>query len=604
MKRVVRGRSGRERYGPKWQNMESSSSEDEDVLIIHSPQTNVADNQPKTHLPKEMNKGACASLSHGHETMYRATLEGDCVAAEMLLEGLPSLCIDEITEEGDKALHVAAAMKHKQLVRKLVEIMSPTDLELLDGHGYTACCYAAVSGLVDIADLMIRKNPTLASARDRENKTPLYKAALRGNAKMVSYFLKSAQVEDLSIQEWFDLLLVTIRREMYDVALEILGSKERVATMRNDEGTALHLLARQRFFLNRKQRNNGAMRQDMQILAKKLWEYIQKLGNASAVELMKNPPILHDAAQLGNVELITMLTQTYPHLIWHTDANGYTIFHIAVKCRHEMLFDLINEIGVRKDSIAMSQDENGDNILHLATESAPTDRRLGAMPGFEMLMEMLWFERVKAAVPPSSLEMRNKDGHTPRELFSKRHHSLLNKSKTWIKNTADSCMLISTLIFTVAFASAFSVPGGYDQETGIPVLVKTKWFSSFVIFEALAMLSSACSIIFFLRIMMSSFEEVDFMHLVPNVFAVALIALSFSVFGAVSAFMSAYFLVYVEEKGALVKSVIIFVYVVLVSLVFLQNIFFVVRLPKRMFMKPTRHALFKPSVGQNRRRFN
>lgn len=140
------------------------------------------------------------------------------------------------------------------------------------------------------------------------------------------------------------------------------------------------------------QYQNGVMQRDMRLLAEKLWAGVQRLGESSAVELMKKPPILHNAAQVGNIELITMLTHTYPALMWLTDTNGYTIFHISVMYRHEKLFALINEIGARKDLIAAWQDENGNNILHLAGELAAQKRWFHYMPAFKMQIEMLLLE--------------------------------------------------------------------------------------------------------------------------------------------------------------------------------------------------------------------
>lgn len=134
------------------------------------------------------------------------------------------------------------------------------------------------------------------------------------------------------------------------------------------------------------------MRQDMRVLAKKLMECIQRLlGHDSAVELMKNPSILHAAAEEGNVELLTMLTHTYPHLVWHTDSKGYTIFHIAVIHRQHNVFVLIDEIGARKDLIAVTQDEKGNNILHLAAELGVLDHVRSPFPTFRMLREMKWY---------------------------------------------------------------------------------------------------------------------------------------------------------------------------------------------------------------------
>ncbi|KAH6820862.1 hypothetical protein C2S53_020382 [Perilla frutescens var. hirtella] len=600
MKRVV---SGREIYGPKSQN-NSNSHSSENLSANNSVQVSpvsdaaVTADEPNVAVDDEDQTSIGITrrgnrVSELHETMYRATLEGDWVAAEMLLEGDPNLGSDEISEEGDRALHVAASMKHKDFVLKLVERMSPSELEMVDGRGYTACCYAAISGSVEIADLMIRKSPTLATARDRENKTPLHKAALRGNTKMVSHLLKSAKIERLSKDEWFDLLLVTIRREMYGAALAILGNDEQLATMRNDEGTTLHMLARQPFFVNGKMINR-TVRRDMRLLAKKLLAGIQRLGQADVIEVMKNPPILLIAAEEGNVELITMLTHAYPHLLWHTNSKGYTIFHIAANYRHYHLFGLINEIGARKDFIAISQDEDGNNILHLAAELEPPGRRwILGMAAFQMQREVVWFEKVRAIVPPSCLEMRNKEGFTPRELFAKRHKRLLEESRTWIRNTADSCMLISTLIFSVVFASAFAVPGGYNQDTGIPVLYRTNWFTCFVIFEALAMFSSALCIVCFLRIMMLGYGVSSFVSHLPNWLVWGLNSLTFSIFSAISAFMSAYFMIYANDRPALVDSLIVSLYLVIVFVVCIQIHVLRIYLPKRFLRSHTRHTLFK-----------
>lgn len=147
--------------------------------------------------------------------MYRAALEGDWVAAEVLLGQDPSLAFDYVTEEGGRALHVAVAMKHEEFVKKLVGHIAEDKLASVDGRGHTACCYAAISGEVEIARVLVEKNRKLVTAPDEEKVTPLHKAALRGNKEMLRYLLSSTESEDLSKEEWFDLLLVTIRGRMY-----------------------------------------------------------------------------------------------------------------------------------------------------------------------------------------------------------------------------------------------------------------------------------------------------------------------------------------------------------------------------------------------------
>ncbi|XP_042034954.1 uncharacterized protein LOC121781281 [Salvia splendens] len=348
--------------------------------ILHSTSTQPGSLQTATSTTGNRSDG---------DSMYEAVLEGDWEAIEKLLERAPSLAFVEINERGDRALHLAAAMGNEEIVRELVErISSCDDLALLDGRGCTACCYAAISGDVEVADIMLRKNPCLVTARDKNNATPLHKAAFCGNKEMVSYFLKSTKVEDFSNQEWFDILLLLVRTRMYDVGLELLEKNVSLATMRNEEGTVLHALARQdisHFRANRRildsrhvkkatmkgvprRQIEGVMQPDLQLLAEKVWTEVQRLDRARVRDLMKNPLILHDAARFGNVELITMLTRDYPNLIWETDSDGYTIFHVAVMYRRENVFRLIYSFGAFKHLLATSQDQNGDHILHLAAK--------------------------------------------------------------------------------------------------------------------------------------------------------------------------------------------------------------------------------------------
>ncbi|KAI4332608.1 hypothetical protein L6164_017503 [Bauhinia variegata] len=68
---------------------------------------------------------------------------------------------------------------------------------------------------------------------------------------------------------------------------------------------------------------------------------------------------------------------------------------------------------------------------------------------------------------PSFIERRNSNGLTPRELFSKEHEELLEKAKSWMESTANSCMLVSTVIATGVLSAEFSIPGG-DNDDGIP----------------------------------------------------------------------------------------------------------------------------------------
>ncbi|KAH6781345.1 hypothetical protein C2S51_006638 [Perilla frutescens var. frutescens] len=559
MRRLIKSKSGSS-YGPKWTNANSGSdSESEDD--IHSAPANSAETvESPNHEDNENQTGQAPVLStetfqspnhedienqtgQGHitrsvsdeaDTMFLAAIHGEWIAAERLLSRNPNLAYDFVTDEGDRALHVAAAMKHKIFVEKLVDRMKEDDLLLLDGQGYTACCYAALSGVVEIARVIIEKKPNLATVHDEKNETPLYKAAQCGNKKMVSYLLKFTKIENLSNDEWFDFLLVTIREKMFDVAMELVEKINVLATMVKEERTALHELAQMNvsnivssewgfklpalfFDLLGKQPSNFVK------FTKKVWAEMQKMEKSSLLELIKNQHILHDAVKAGHVELVTMITSTYPQLIRDTDSNGHTIFHIAVAHRQRHVFDLIHQVKAMIYSRTISQDEDGNNMLHLSAKLSliPLDRNRLPIAAL-MQRELEWFEVTKATVPSCCHYMRNKDGLTPRKLFSLEHKRLLRYSETCMMNLADSFMLIAAILFITLVATASIVPGGCDSHTGKAILSKSPTFQASGVFKLIALASSAISIILFGSIRTSGFAEYDFLHYLPQMMNIGL----------------------------------------------------------------------------------
>lgn len=185
---------------------------------------------------------------------------------------------------------------------------------------------------------------------------------------------------------------------------------------------------------------------------------------------------------------------------------------------------------------------------------------------------------------------------TAHELFGKRHVSLLEESGTRMRNASDSFLLISALILTMVLGANFAVPGGYNQESGIPVLLGTSnWFTCFIIFQLVTMLSSTFSILCFLKIMGSPMKEKDFKSYLPNLFRLGVNSLRVSVLAVVSVLLSSFFLVYAEHTAAfaplLIKCIVIVVYVVFV-LATCYLICISCQLPNHGLWKRSRHMLF------------
>ncbi|KAH6801451.1 hypothetical protein C2S52_001915 [Perilla frutescens var. hirtella] len=483
--------------------------------------------------------------------MYEAVIHDNREAARVLLGRDRSLAHEEITETGDRALHLAISMKRTELAKYLIELLNSYELELLDRQGYTACCYAAMMGMEDVAQLMFYRNPSLLHIRNFYGTTPLELAVSYGIAGMAKLLLSLSltRPDAFSREELFGLFLLSVHSKMFDLVRELL---ERDPSLAGMPGW--------------KTKDDGKMQPDLRSMVQRLWECIRHtLERDRVMELMINPPILHDAAKVGNVELITMITRDYPDLLLHIDNKGYSMFHVAVIYQRENMLELIKQARNIKNYSAISKDESGDNLLHLAG-------RLQHVKGLDIIAErdvqmqraFAWFKAVEAIVPPFFLDMRNNDGYTPIELFWMDHRKSLASSESYMKTTAESCMLISTIILTLVFAAAFAPPGGFNQDTGIPLLLKRNWFTCFIIFEALAVFTSTYSIIGFWSIISSNYKKDEF-FILPHHLRHAMCALLLSVLCAISAFLSAFFLVFVGERKLLVVSFMLPLYVLLVA---------------------------------------
>ena len=139
--------------------------------------------------------------------------------------------------------------------------------------------------------------------------------------------------------------------------------------------------------------------------------------------------------------------------------------------------------------------------------------------------------------------MKNSEGRTPHILFSEEHRRLVREGEKWMKDTASSCMLVATLIATVMFAAAFTIPGGNDNLTGRPNFLHYRSFMAFAICDALALFCSATSILMFLSILTSRYAVEDFLHSLPHRLITGLATLFISIATMMGAFAATLFIV-------------------------------------------------------------
>ncbi|KAL8257620.1 hypothetical protein R6Q59_029661 [Mikania micrantha] len=280
-------------------------------------------------------------------------------------------------------------------------------------------------------------------------------------------------------------------------------------------------------------------------LLKIIWNHATTTMSIEEVEdMVRRTGMLFEASKRGNTRFIIELLRTYPAFKRDRNEDGITIFHIAVMHRHHEIYNLLYEIGSSRNDICILKDHlNNDNMLHLVGRSSK--EMSSKMSGASLLMqrELLWFKEVYKIMPPSMRKEKNNQGQTPYELFSKENEDLLSKGLKWMRD----CMVVATLIVTVAFAAAFTIPGGYKGDNGLPFFIHQRAFLVFVIADAISLFSSSTSILVFLSILTSRQEQHEFIHSLPSKLMTGLLTLLMSVAAMMVTFSASFFVLY--NKG-------------------------------------------------------
>lgn len=119
------------------------------------------------------------------------------------------------------------------------------------------------------------------------------------------------------------------------------------------------------------------------------------------------------------------------------------------------------------------------------------------------------------------------------------HKELLKKAESWMRDTAQSCTVVAALIATMVFTASFTVPGGNNQDTGIPIFLGTPAFIIFTMSGAMALFSSITSVLAFTVILTSSYLVEDFVVSLPLKMIMGLVSLTFAAACMMVAFCAA-----------------------------------------------------------------
>ncbi|XP_045813954.1 uncharacterized protein LOC123907648 isoform X2 [Trifolium pratense] len=246
------------------------------------------------------------------------------------------------------------------------------------------------------------------------------------------------------------------------------------------------------------------------------------------------------AAKYGVIEFIDTMRKANPSLLWAIDKNKRGIFSHAILNRRKEVFQLIHDATVigPKEVVRCSVDTSNNSLLHLAANLGPSSDHRRSGPALQMQGQILWYKEVEAIVHPKCKEAKNTENKKPREIFTESHKELVKEGEKWAKETAGSFTLVATLITTIMFAAAFTVPGGYN-DSGVPIFLEDKIFNVFIIADAISLFTSSTAVLLFIGILTARYAENDFLKSLPIKLLFGLIMLFFSVVSMMVAFCAA-----------------------------------------------------------------
>ncbi|KAM1953968.1 hypothetical protein EV2_024149 [Malus domestica] len=267
---------------------------------------------------------------------------------------------------------------------------------------------------------------------------------------------------------------------------------------------------------------------------------------------------------------------TFPRSISETFINQEptfeeSIFHYAVECRQEKVYSLIYGAGERNYLATMNNSRVEKMLYHAGKLSPLAKEKLDCIPGaaLQMQRERQWYKEVQSMVTAPGAPPFTEYGLNAVRFFTEDHKELHEKGEKWMKDTASSYIIVSTLIITIMFAAAFTVPGGNNQETGFPIFLNEKLFMVFVVSDAISLFSSVTSALMFLSILTSRYAEDDFLKSLPTKMIIGLSTLFISVATMMVAFSSAIFLM-LRDKSSISTPIIFLASVPVILFVWMQ----------------------------------
>ncbi|CAK7338357.1 unnamed protein product [Dovyalis caffra] len=480
--------------------------------------------------------------------LYKVAKSGNIHFLLHLLNENPSL-LTKLTPQGNTPLHIAVQFGHKGVV---VEIYNRCRslLTRLNSNGDSPLHVAARCGHFSIVGFLVKE---VVSAKristqngktskfdvlrqgNKDNNTILHEAVMNGNISVVQLLLRVdpelACFENYAGQS---PLFLAAREGKKDILDQILISTPPSAHGGSEGQTALHaaVIERHSDIMEILLREKPQLIREADHHLRTPLYYAASLGDHKAVERLlefdtciayaldrDGRSALHVAAKNGHAKVVERIIYYCPDSGELLDLNGRSVLHFAVLSGKVNVVRCVLETA-ELQCLVNQVDNGGNTPLHLAAIEKQT----------WIMLCLIWDERVdQRARNVSGQSVFDIDESIRESCFTYRcniitsiwrklssvsngitkkknpryctDHEAIARTQTY-KRMGHTLLMVATLIATVTFAAAFTLPGGFDNNLGprqgVALLDSSKALKWFIITDAIAMTSSivAACIIF------------------------------------------------------------------------------------------------------------
>ncbi|XP_030923424.1 protein ACCELERATED CELL DEATH 6-like [Quercus lobata] len=465
-----------------------------------------------------------------------AASSGDHRFVESILKIPP--CQKFVTEKnsnGDLPLHVAASAGNIHMVEHLVKwsdehLKDPSNCVPLVEKNMEENTPLHLALIKKVAKFLVEKCPEVSFYPNKERKSPLYLAAEGGDKELVKHMITTnrlAHGKSIVHAALYYLTTIDLPYGRSIVHTAIYGSFTARKLRCLNTHAASFLCPSMCLNTNTDILDTVLKSLPDDILKEKDDKgmtplfYAASIGYLDGVEILLEKPTccayerdtdgyypIHIASKKGHIQVIKKFLDKYPDMIELLNEEGQNILHVAAMYgKVKVVTYMLKRHDLNVEMLINNKDQNGNTPLHLATmEGHP-----------RVVWHLTGDKRV-------DLKALNKEGKRALDIAlndSKEDPHLERYQLTWealryvsgptetpqspkvgktlsadkYKERTETLSLVATLVATVTFAAAFTMPGGYNGPGGMATFLEKPMFQAFVISNTVAMYSAITAVI-------------------------------------------------------------------------------------------------------------